>query len=144
MTLLSAYLGIGALFALLFGIFLVCLVSLLWTRLSLGKLDIDLDEYEVCGFPGDAVSTGITVKNNKMLPLVWLRAAFPLEKDACVKLSDEAAVFSWVMPHQELSWSDGYVALRRGVACVPAAELSSGDGFGLSDASKCLCSIIRV
>ena len=136
MMFLSAYLGIGALFALLFGIFLVCLVSLLWTRFSLGKLAVDLDEYEVCGFPGERISTGITVKNNKMLPLVWLRAAFPLENDLCVKPSDEPAVFSWVMPHQELHWNDGYEAARRGVVSIPAAELSSGDGFGLSDASK--------
>ena len=138
LMLLSAYMGIGALFALLFGIFLVCLVSFLWTRYSLGKLAVDLDEYEVCGFPGDTISTGVTVKNNKLLPVVWLRADFPLEEDARIKPSDDPAVFSWVMPHQELHWSDGYVALKRGVTAVPAAQLSSGDGFGLSDASKAL------
>ena len=138
MALFAAYLGIGALFALLFGIFLVCLVSLLWTRYSLGKLDLQLAEYEVCGFPGDDLNAAVNVKNNKMLPVVWLRAAFPLDKDACVAACEDPAVFSWVMPHQQLSWSDPYKALRRGVTEIPAAELSSGDGFGLSDASKAI------
>lgn len=136
MALLSAYLGIGALFALLFGLFLVCLVSFLWTRHSLSKLDITLPDCEVCGFPGDTVSAAIKVKNSKMLPVVWLKAAFPLGKDACVSPAEEPAVFSWVMPHQEIVWNDAYTALRRGVSAVPAAELFSGDGFGLSDASK--------
>ena len=137
MALLSAYLGIGVLFALLAGLFLVCFLSWLWTRNSLKDLKLDIDEYELCGYPGDDIKAGINIKNDKLLPLVWLRAAFPVGEDACVRLDEsDAAVFSWVMPHQELSWEDGYKALRRGVCSVPAAELSSGDGFGLSEAAK--------
>ena len=136
-ALLSAYLGIGLLFALLAGLFLVCLVSWLWTRRSLRSIKLATQSSEICGYPGDDLNVDINVKNDKLLPLVWLRAAFPVGDDACVKLQEsEAAVFSWVMPHQELSWTDPYKALRRGVFSVPAAEISSGDGFGLSEAAK--------
>ena len=136
MALLSAYLGIGMLFALLSGLFLVCLISWIWTKRSLEKIRLTTDISEVCGYPGDDLNVDINLKNDKLLPLVWLKAAFPVGEGACVKLQEsEAAVFSWVMAHQELSWTDPYKALRRGVFSVPAAEISSGDGFGLSEAS---------
>ena len=136
MALLSAYLGIGMLFALLSGLFLVCLISWIWTKRSLEKIRLTTDISEVCGYPGDDLNVDINLKNDKLLPLVWLKAAFPVGDDACVKLQErEAAVFSLVMAHQELSWTDPYKALRRGVFSVPAAEISSGDGFGLSEAS---------
>ena len=136
-ALLSAYIGTGVLFALLSGLFLICLISWLWTRNALKDITLVTESSEVCGFPGDDLNVDINVKNDKLLPLVWLKAAFPVGDDACVKLQEsEAAVFSWVMPHQELSWTDPYKALKRGVLTVPAAQVSSGDGFGLSEASK--------
>ncbi len=136
-ALFSAYIGAGLLFALLGGIFLVCFISWIWTRNSLKNLVIDIKEPEVFAYPGEDLDVSISIANDKMLPLVWLRAAFPLKESQCVKFAEEdAATFSWVMPHQKLSWVDGYKAVKRGVCTLSSAELSSGDGFGLSDASK--------
>ena len=137
LALYSAYIGAGLLFALLAGLFIICLVSWLWTRFSLRNIELSLEDSEVCAYPGEKLEVGIDVFNDKMLPLVWLRAAFPLDENSCVRFAEEeAAVFSWVMPKQKLSWKDGYDAVRRGVCTVPAADLSSGDGLGLSDISK--------
>ena len=55
LALLSAYLGIDLLFAVLAGAFLLCLISWLWTRSSLNKRDIQTERQLICGFPGDAM-----------------------------------------------------------------------------------------
>ena len=136
-SLFSAYIGAGLLFALLAGLFLVCLVSWLWTRNALKKLSLELKQPEVFAYPGEMLYVEIEAQNDKMLPLVWLRAAFPVKEGACAEFAEEdAATFSWVLPHQKLAWTDRYKAVKRGICTVPAAGLSSGDGFGLSDASK--------
>ncbi|MBR6236173.1 MAG: hypothetical protein IKR16_00370, partial [Firmicutes bacterium] len=74
LALLSAYLGIDLLFALLAGAFLLCLVSWLWTAASLKKLTIGTGRQEICGFPGDDLKVSVRLDNDKMIPVVWLRA----------------------------------------------------------------------
>ena len=136
-AMLAAYFGIGLLFAMLAGAFLVCLVSRLWTGYSLRRLSIDLGSSHMCGFPGDALSCDMTIENDKLLPVVWVRAGLPLGEDPCVSFSkDGAAEFSWIMPHQRLEWTEELRALRRGVCSVGEVELASGDGFGLSEEAK--------
>ena len=134
-ALLSAYLGIGLLFAVLTAVFLVCLIAWLWTRTSLNKLEISLKDAELKCFPGSAARAAVMVRNGKVLPVVWLGISLDIEDGACVKRGEEA-VFSWIMPWQKLSWHEEINALRRGVCTVKSAMASSGDGFGLSEILK--------
>ena len=136
LALLSAYFGIDLLFAVLAGAFLLCLISWLWTRSSLKKLDVKTGMREICGFPGDVLDVDVALRNDKFIPVVWLRAELPAGEDACVALAEEdAAVFSWVMPHQSLEWTEALSAVKRGVKTFGSVEASSGDGFGLSENS---------
>ena len=134
-ALLSAYLGIGLLFAVLTAVFLVCLIAWLWTRTSLNKLEISLKDAEIKCFPGSEAKAAVMVRNGKILPVVWLGISLDIEDGACVKRGEEA-VFSWIMPWQKLSWHEELLALRRGVCIVNSAMASSGDGFGLSEILK--------
>ena len=139
LALLSAYRGIGLLFAMLTGAFLVCLCSWLWTRYSLRNVKFEVKDAQLCAFPGDRISARVCVENNKFLPVVWLKAQLPVEDDRCVSSREEgAAVFSWVMPHQSISWTEDFTAVKRGVYCAEAADVASGDGFGLSELSGSL------
>ena len=136
-ALLSAYFGIDLLFALLTGAFMLCLISWLWTEASLKKLTIGTGRQEICGFPGDELEVNVKLKNDKMIPVVWLRADLAAGEGSCVATSaDEPAAFSWVMPRQSLEWTESLSAVRRGVRTFGSLEASSGDGFGLSERSQ--------
>ena len=134
-ALIAAYLGIDLLFAVLTAVFLVCLIAWLWTRVSLDKLEISLDEAEIRCFPGSGAQAAVCVRNGKVLPVVWLGVSLDTEEGSCVERGEEA-VFSWIMPWQKLRWHEDLKALRRGVCSVNSAQCSSGDGFGLSEISK--------
>ena len=137
LALLSAYLGIDLLFALLAGAFLLCLVSWLWTAASLKKLTIGTGRQEVCGFPGDDLKVSVKLNNDKMIPVVWLRAELDAGEKTCIASAEgDAAAFSWVMPHQSLEWEETLRAVKRGVRTFDSVEASSGDGFGLSERSS--------
>ena len=139
LALLSAYFGIDLLFAVLMGAFFVCLVSWLWTRSALNRLKFGSDRSEVCGFPGDELQVKVSLTNDKLLPVVWLRADLAAGEGDCVASdTEDPAVFSWVMPHQSLDWTERLGCVRRGVREFTSVETSSGDGFGLSEASKSL------
>ena len=136
-ALLSAYFGINALFAVLSGVFLLCLIAWLWTRFSLDKVSVEVKETELRGFPGSEISVPVRIENRKILPVVWLEAALVLPEDSCVSPADEkAAMFSWVMPWQNIDWHEDFKALRRGVCRFNAADAASGDGFGLSETAR--------
>ena len=137
LALLSAYLKIDLLFAVLGGAFLLCLVSWLWTRSALMKLRIDLDRPDVCGFPGGELPVRMKLTNGKLLPVVWLSAEFPQAENGCVAPDgDEAAAFTWVMAGQTLEWTEKLKAVKRGTCSFDRLKASSGDGFGLSEDSK--------
>ncbi|MBO4861571.1 MAG: DUF58 domain-containing protein [Firmicutes bacterium] len=136
LALLSAYLRIDVLFAVLAGAFLLCLISWLWTRTALRKLSIGTDRPDVCGFPGDDLPVRIKLSNSKLLPVVWLSAELPEADRGCVSSEGEAAAFSWVMGRQTLEWTEELKAVKRGVCSFGHVKASSGDGFGLSEDTK--------
>ena len=134
-ALLSAYLGIGLLFAVLTAVFLVCLIAWLWTRISLDRLEIKLAESQIKCFPGSCARFYVSVRNRKIVPVVWLAISPDIGEAACVETGEEA-VFSWIMPFQELRWHEEINAVCRGVCTLDCAFASSGDGFGLSEISR--------
>ena len=136
LALISAYLGIGLLFAVLAALFLLFLISRLWADGSLKKTVLTAENTELLGFPGDIFYIHTRIFNKKFLPVIWLSVDYLIEEGACISAEIENdAVFSWVMPYQKLSWREPVKAVHRGVYSISEAGISSGDGFGLSELS---------
>ena len=134
LAVVSVCLKTGPLFAVLTALFLLCLISRLWADASLKKIKISTGTDELSGFPGDSISLPVTITNDKMIPVIWLSVALDIGEDSCIKAqSDARPSFSWMMPHQTLSWSESFAALKRGVCRVSAVDAVSGDGFGLAE-----------
>lgn len=143
LTLVCAYLGYSTLEALLVVILLLCLAAYLWARGSLGHISVEFDNSDCRAFPGQTMEAGAELVNAKLLPLLWLDLEIPDSGKGCVAPVDDGEDcekrsgpitehFSWIMPHQRLSWRQGALAVHRGVCRVDSVELMSGDGFGLT------------
>jgi len=108
-----------------------------WTGLSATRIRCDsaIDNDRV--FPGESVSLATTVENGKWLP-VWLRilwshsGALRPVGDSGNILRQEAAVL-W---HQTVKFSQGFVALRRGVYQVGPPHIRTSDFLGFFEKEK--------
>ncbi|MGN1001638.1 MAG: DUF58 domain-containing protein [Oscillospiraceae bacterium] len=145
LVLVCAYLGYTLLEVFLVVILLLCLAAYLWARFSLGKIRVEFQESDCRAFPGQTLEAGARLVNAKFLPLLWLDLELPTGGKTCVAPAEEeesgeeaekpAAIaenFSWIMPHQTLSWRQRALAVHRGVCAVDSVDLLSGDGFGLT------------
>ena len=135
--LLSAYFRVTAAESVLAVLLLLCLVSYLWARFSLRRVEVALEGGDCRAFPGELMQVRAGLYNRKFLPLIWLDARFPCGENPCVSPEEEGEEsvgerFAWIMPHQRLSWTQTARAMRRGVCRVDGMGLSSGDGFGLT------------
>lgn len=146
LALLAAYLRLSALLGAALALWLLCLVAHLWARFSLRHINVSLKCSECRAFPGEELDAELSLTNAKFLPLIWLEARFPLEKNSCVASVEEEPAseespmlkesFLWVMPQQRLFWHQRAKAIHRGVVQVEEMELASGDGFGLVDRAR--------
>ena len=151
LTLLAAHFGFRELEALLLALLVLCLAAYLWARFSLSKISVSIADEDCRAFPGEVMEARAQLKNAKLLPLVWLRAAFPARSGGCVLAAGEdgspvqpgedaepeiSESFVWLMPHQTVEWTQRVCAVRRGVCRVDSVCLISGDGFGLSERLK--------
>jgi len=139
--LLAAFFGIRAMETLLAVLFLLCAAAYFWARLALSRIELEVFGEDICAFPGGEISFSARVKNAKMLPLMWLRVQLPEMGDssAAPLSAEEGEIFSdfsWLMPHQSLTFSQRVVAARRGVLACESFVLFSGDGFGLSEKTR--------
>jgi len=148
LILVSAYFEMAALEGFLIIAFILCLIAFLWGRLSLRKMELKSADEDCCGFPGAVLEAEFSIKNGKMLPLIWLDLSFSIGKKTCIDPEEEPdeeesqaitrdgrylrATFLWVMPHQSISWKQKALAVHRGVCRIEEVKLHSGDGFGLS------------
>lgn len=150
LLLVSAYLKIRQLELLLAAALVLCLAAWLWARFSLRKISVEIIDEDCRAFPGQLVQAQARLKNAKLLPVIWLDAVFPTGEDSCIAPADDDGLpiltaseaeaapelcqhFLWLMPHQTAEWSQRAFAVRRGVCRVSAAELTSGDIFGLAE-----------
>ena len=136
-------------------IFAVTLCSLIWGRLSLRGVRYDISISESGVFPGQSVTLTRTVSNGKFLPLLWLELLEPCNPDGPVAPDGNFIVpdpdagdadpgdswrslysFSLLKWYQSLTYSDTWLAKRRGIHRINEVTIRSGDGFGLS-AAKC-------
>ncbi len=153
LILVAAYFEMAKLELFLILVFILGLVAFVWGRLSLKNIELQCDEEDCCGFPGEVLEADFGLRNKKMLPLIWLDMSLPIGKKTCIapKSDNELpeddseekpsarelrSTFIWLMPHQRLSWKQKALAVHRGVCAVEEARLHSGDGFGLCTQTK--------
>jgi len=135
-----------------FFVFLVCALSRLWGLFSIRRVSVAIDAPSVSLFIGDEADVHFTIRNDKLLPLIWLELFLPMPRRACIVPGgdfEETAVsvketesweggmalkkrFSFIMGRDSLEWSARWAANRRGVYQLDRLVLRSGDGFGLT------------
>ncbi|MDR0851501.1 MAG: DUF58 domain-containing protein [Clostridiales Family XIII bacterium] len=133
-------------------IFLLTLASYLWAKYALKHVDYDLETAAAGIFPGQKFSVIRTIRNQKMLPLIWMEIVEPclitdpampdesfiavrtVRKEQTtieVKIYERFYTLSLIKWHQSVRFQDEWEAKRRGITQIKASELRSGDGFGL-------------
>ena len=149
LILAAAYWGIRGLEALLIAVLLLSLTAFFWARYALKNIEVEARSDACHAFPGETMEAACTLHNRKFLPVIWLEARFPATGCVAPIDDDEAdetapgqaesdppclsETFLWIMPQQSVSWTQRARAVRRGVSVLRELELSSGDGFGLSE-----------
>lgn len=151
---LAAFFGQAQLAAVLLFIGLFALTARIWARQSGKKLDIRVSADSGGIFPGDSVDFDIEIKNNKLLPLVWLELYCPLDRQMCLlpeerrepdiweinelnaaKLSTDFVGekrLSFVMWYESVTAKMHWSAQKRGVYSMKNWQLRTGDGFGIT------------
>lgn len=114
---------------------LVWLVSRIWARLAL--LGVRVEERGTARrvFPGEVVSSRLTVVNGKWLPVPWMDINRPLTAGlrclpgAPYRPREDRLVcrIGWLAGWQEASWQVEWCAGRRGVYRAQPSSLRAGD-----------------
>lgn len=125
-------------------LWLVAGVGWVWNRLSLIGLHYERTLSEVRAFQGETIQLTLEVRNQKLLPLTWLRirdtfpADLPLaDKNLQVNSATNLAEFhSFWMPgaYQRIRRTFAITCTTRGFHHFGPATVTTGDGFGFFDA----------
>lgn len=140
--------------ALLLFIFLLSLVSRIWAQTAISKLSVHFETDCKGVFPGDTIKTRVRIKNDKLLPVLWVELFFPLSKNHCLIPEDSRQPEEWEKPtlaalgasdtlvgscripgllwHEERNELISWRASRRGIYSGYQWRLRAGDGFGLA------------
>ncbi|MEZ4867651.1 MAG: DUF58 domain-containing protein [Caldilineaceae bacterium] len=126
----------------------------LWSNLSLYGLRYERTLSEVRAFQGETINLTLEVRNQKPLPLTWLRVydTFPPDlpvahKEMIVNPATNLAEFqSFWMPgaFQRISRTFQIECTNRGYHHFGPANLSTGDGFGFFDCHARLPEVQRL
>jgi len=147
----AAYSGYMLLCGLLAMLALIGLLAYIWGKLCIGGLRAEIKSGLLRAEPGGTMDVAFSIKNEKLLPVIWLQLLLPYPKKGCaeplgdfreVELPGEGAKdpptkalersFSWLLWHQTVEWTTVFEAKRRGVYAIDSVALRTGDGFGLS------------
>lgn len=119
-------------------IFLILLlgITVTWKKKSLDHIKPMVELSKSRLFPGEDFEIRASVKNDKLLPLIWLEWSFP--KNEGVRLGDHEGGsntirFLWLLWFQQVKWSIGGKAQQRGVYNIGHVTLRSGDGFRFTE-----------
>jgi len=133
-------------------VFLFSLLAALWSRQSLNKLSVGLETSQQELFAGQEITLQYEIKNDKLLPLIWLEIWQPLpprlmlqpvgefqtvydgpEGEGRQFYQKKLAFIKW---YSQNVFATRWQALRRGVYTLKELTLRSGDGFGLAVKNK--------
>lgn len=152
LALICAYFGLDLAFGYLVFIALLSLFAFLWGKLSSYGITVNIDAESYHLYPSQEVQLSFTLKNNKLLPLIWLEWRQPYPKNNCFDIPSDFEVgensymeedrlrieqvlckrFSFIKWYSTVSWKTTFHAARRGVYVPNPIEIETGDGFGLS------------
>ena len=157
---LCALFGLRELCVVLSFLFFFCLVSRLWGESALKDVTVEYEGAPAALFPPGEVTLKFRIRNNKLLPVIWMDLVQMLEKDAPLFPANPAEVcrvsgeqarlegakgedafflhkkFTFVTGGEELSWESRWTARRRGIFRPGRMELRGGDGFGLTQKER--------
>lgn len=156
LMLISALAG----YAVLAGLFLFFLLLFsfirFWSKRAMAGVSLEISCMKPQLFPGMETELEYKLKNDKLLPLVWLELSQEAPEKDCVvpdesfeaytylkdkddKVTEIRALkrsFSLVMGYESISLTSRWLAKGRGIYCPKELLLRSGDGFGLSQEEK--------
>lgn len=130
------------------------LLSWLWGKFAMRKVDIQIEALNYNVFPGNRFPVSFTVSNNKLLPLIWIEVLLEMPEKSCIGPDETFDVgtyedrkgeppyqvcrrkFTWIMWHQTLHWETHFEAKKRGIYFLDRVSVASGDGFGLTIREK--------
>lgn len=140
--------------ALLLFLFLLAMLSRIWAQAAISRLSVGVEAGGKGVFPGESFTTTVTVRNEKLLPVLWMELFLPLSKNHCLIPEENRQPEEWEKPsltewdvsdtlvgsfripgllwHEERSESIRWTAVRRGVYATKFWRIRTGDGFGLA------------
>lgn len=144
----------------LFGAVLLGMLGRIWAALTVQNLHVRLRASKTHMFPGDETVLSWQVKNEKILPVLWLDVKQPLTAPVAIMPVDEAGesllrrlekqdlvsyglkddveayLFqqrcSLVGSWQTAAFETRWKALKRGIYTLEQCRIYTGDGFGLT------------
>lgn len=137
-------------------LFLLCGAAALWGRRAMKGVALESRCDKRLLFPGEETEIAYTIRNDKLLPLVWLELWQDAPERNCLTPDDsfeacqlidtnqEAAEpypayrrsFAFLMGYETLTLTSRWQARRRGVYKPRQMMLRSGDGFGLTQLER--------
>ncbi len=158
----SAIFDAAALCALFSFLFFFCLVSRLWGGSSLYGLAVSFHGDPISLFPGQTTKLNFVIKNDKLMPVIWLELVsllnesaplYPVDTADVKKLTGSQTVdegieakeievlykkFVFVMGREEIIWQSSWIARHRGIYRPGGFRVRTGDGFGLTQCESSL------
>ena len=144
----------NAVSALLIFLFLFSLLARLWAQISISKLRVTFESDQKGIFPGETLNIKVSVKNNKILPVLWMELFLPLSMKLCMipeqvrtpeewekaslvqSGSSDTLIGSYILPGLLWNEESGITLTlkgeHRGVYSANQWRLRAGDGFGLA------------
>lgn len=118
------------------------LLSHQWRKHALDRLKYSRRFHYTRGFPGEATDLRITIENNKLLPVSWLRASdsWPMEvgpDDTNILAPSHLPNMGFLVNlyslrwHEKINRSYRLIFRKRGIYEIGPLLLESGDFFGL-------------
>lgn len=136
--------------------FFLCLCSRLWGENALKNMRMECRAQPGSLFPPGEVELCYTVKNDKLLPLLWMELVQPVEEDAPLQPREEKLFpaevaeelpdgsrirrqqlqlrrkSAFITGGETVTWRIPFTAAHRGIFRAGDVVLRSGDGFGLT------------
>lgn len=118
---------------------ILAIVISIWKRMSIKNIELDIHLSKSRLFVGDEFVVDISVKNNKLLPLVWLELEY--ENNRLIRWGKDEKQFYIVrllglLSYQKTDWKINGKAYERGVYQIGNVIIRSGDGFRFSQIEK--------
>ena len=150
---ICAFFGISSVAMIFMVLFVFALIARLWANFSIKDLSVKMSGRTDGVYPGEELKIKLKIRNNKLLPVMWLRIYTPLQYNRCMEPAEirpaekgEVVALAEMKADTEmvgekklpsLLWyekrSEDFIwrAKRRGIYYFKNWRLITGDGFGL-------------